>query len=101
PRARGERPGRGGTGRPPAPTPPPPANGQPPPADAPLPGAAPYSNGGGGYHGERGWFTADYLVGWFEGPGLPPLVTTAVPGTPQNIAGVLSAPSTSILFGNE
>ena len=76
-------------------------NGQPPTADAPLLGAAPYFNGGGVYHGERGWFTADYLVGWFEGTGVPPLVTTAAPGTPQNIAGILSAPSTSILFGND
>src|SRR5205823_2338495 len=32
-------------------------------------------------HGEPFWFSADYVLAWFEGSGLPPLVTTSPAGT--------------------
>jgi hypothetical protein len=36
-----------------------------------------------------------------KGDRLPPLITTSPPGTPINQAGVLGAPGTTVLFGNE
>lgn len=52
--------------------------------------------------GARGRFygSAEYLLWWFDGMYVPPLVTTSTAGTPQAQAGVLGEPNTSILFGN-
>jgi hypothetical protein len=47
------------------------------------------------------WGSAEFLMWWGKGTTLPPLVTTALPGTPAGDAGVLGFNSTSILFGNE
>jgi hypothetical protein len=49
---------------------------------------------------EQFWVTGEYLLGWIQGAGLPPLVTTSPAGTAQAAAGVLGSPSTSILFGD-
>lgn len=46
------------------------------------------------------WVNAEYLLWWAKGGPLPPLVTASPAGTPQNLAGVLGAPGTSIVFGN-
>jgi Putative beta barrel porin-7 (BBP7) len=48
--------------------------------------------------GPRFWATADGLIGWIQRTTLPPLVTTSLPGTSQNTAGVLGQSTTSILF---
>jgi hypothetical protein len=58
---------------------------------------------GGGPCGPPGrvWAEAEFLLWWQKGFGVPPLVTTSTPGTPQAQAGVLGAPSTTTLFGNE
>jgi hypothetical protein len=45
--------------------------------------------------------SAEALLWWGKGTGLPPLVTTALPGTLVTDAGVLGFNSTSILFGDE
>jgi hypothetical protein len=45
--------------------------------------------------------SAEALLWWGKGTGLPPLATTALPGTPATDAGVLGLNSTSILFGDE
>jgi Putative beta barrel porin-7 (BBP7) len=47
------------------------------------------------------WVRADYLGWWLTGSRLPPLVTTSPPGTPRDQAGVLGAPGTEVLFGDE
>src|SRR5688572_2201334 len=47
------------------------------------------------------WGSAEFLMWWGKGTDLPPLVTTALPGTPAGDAGNLGLDSTSILFGNE
>lgn len=46
------------------------------------------------------WTSADFLLGWGKGRGVPALVTTSPNGTAQAIAGELGQPTTSILFGN-
>ena len=46
------------------------------------------------------WTSADFLLGWGKGRGLPALVTTSPQGTAQANAGVLGLPTTTILFGN-
>jgi hypothetical protein len=48
--------------------------------------------------GSRFWFRGEYLLWWFKDGQMPPLVTTSPPGTPRDMAGVLGAPGTSILF---
>jgi hypothetical protein len=48
----------------------------------------------------RFWAEAEYLLWWMKGAALPPLVTTSPPGTPLSQAGVLGAPGTLILFGD-
>lgn len=48
---------------------------------------------------ERVWFRGEYLRWWTEGMEAPPLVTTSPAGTPQNEAGILGFPDTSVLFG--
>ena len=47
------------------------------------------------------WITGEYLNWSAKGDKLPPLVTTSPPGTPLAQAGVLGAPGTSVLFGDE
>jgi hypothetical protein len=46
----------------------------------------------------QSWVTAEYLVSWFQGSTLPPLVTTSPAGTPRGMAGAFG-PATSTLFG--
>jgi hypothetical protein len=46
------------------------------------------------------WVTADYLAWGFKGNHVPALVTTSPNGTPQNVAGILGEPTTSVLFGD-
>lgn len=43
----------------------------------------------------------EYLLWWGRGQNIPPLVTTSPAGTPQDEAGVLGFPDTTILFGGE
>jgi hypothetical protein len=43
----------------------------------------------------RVWASAEYLLWWFEGSRVPPLVTTSPPAS----NGVLGAPGTTVLFG--
>ncbi len=81
----------------------------PPPSLAPVPPPAPaapsdeWSLADWGLPAPQGqaWASADYLLGWFSGDRLPPLVTTSPAGTPRLQAGVLGFPTTSVLFGNE
>ena len=47
------------------------------------------------------WIGAEYLLWSAKGDKLPPLVTTSPPGTPLVQAGVLGAPGTTVLFGND
>src|SRR5262245_48917534 len=47
------------------------------------------------------WIRADYLGWWLTGSRLPLLVTSSPPGTPRSQAGVIGAPGTQVLFGNE
>ncbi|MBL9122455.1 MAG: BBP7 family outer membrane beta-barrel protein [Planctomycetaceae bacterium] len=44
-----------------------------------------------------GWANFDYLVWWGKGTNLPPLVTTS----PVSSQGILDAPGTQVLFGNQ
>jgi hypothetical protein len=44
----------------------------------------------------RIWASAEYLLWWFEGSRVPPLVTTS----PAASGGVLGAPGTTVLFGD-
>jgi hypothetical protein len=44
----------------------------------------------------RFWASAEYLLWWFEGARVPPLVTTSPPAA----NGVLGAPGTTVLFGD-
>jgi len=46
------------------------------------------------------WAEVDYLAWSVTGDKLPALVTTAPVGTPLGVAGVLGAPTTTVLFGN-
>ena len=45
------------------------------------------------------WGRADYLLWWTQAMDTPALATTSLAGTPQDQAGVLGDPNTSILFG--
>jgi hypothetical protein len=47
------------------------------------------------------WVAAEFLYWSSKGDRLPPLVTTSPPGTAQAQAGVLGAPGTSVLFGDD
>jgi hypothetical protein len=49
----------------------------------------------------RHFLSLDALGWWVKGDSLPALVTTSPIGTPQDVAGVLGEPSTSVLFGNQ
>lgn len=44
---------------------------------------------------------AEFVFWWVQGNYVPPLVTASPPGTPQASAGVLGAPGTTILFGDD
>ncbi len=44
----------------------------------------------------RIWASAEYLLWWFEGNRVPPLVTTSPPAS----AGIIGAPGTTVLFGS-
>jgi hypothetical protein len=46
------------------------------------------------------WIRGEYLHWWTDGLKVPPLVTSSPAGTPQNQAGILGQPSTSVLFGD-
>lgn len=48
----------------------------------------------------HGWVHAEYLAWHNEGMRIPALLTTSLPGTARENAGVLGAPGTSVLFGN-
>lgn len=47
------------------------------------------------------WIQGEYLLWATKGDRLPPLVTTSPPGTPLAQAGLLGAPGTTVLFGDE
>ncbi len=47
------------------------------------------------------WVHAEGLVWWLQGNRLPALVTTSPNGTLRGQAGVLGAPQTNVLFGDE
>jgi hypothetical protein len=47
------------------------------------------------------WVTGDYLFAFLRGMNLPVLVTTSQPGTARSVAGILSAPTTTTLYGGE
>jgi Putative beta barrel porin-7 (BBP7) len=79
-----------------------PSTASPEPGQAPVdpvstpPEAGPVPSAHNGY-----WIRADYLGWWLTGSQLPPLVTASPPGTPRAQAGVLGAPGTQVLFGDE
>src|SRR5215831_18765845 len=45
------------------------------------------------------WAEAEYLLWWMKGASLPPLITASPAGTPSTQAGVLGAPTTTVVFG--
>ncbi|MCI0380191.1 MAG: BBP7 family outer membrane beta-barrel protein [Gemmataceae bacterium] len=45
--------------------------------------------------------SVEYLLWWFRGQNLPPLVATAPATVPEDVRGTLGDPNTTILFGNE
>lgn len=47
----------------------------------------------------RFWVSAEYLLWRAKGQNIPPLITSAPPGTSRDTAGVLGAPTTSVLYG--
>jgi hypothetical protein len=47
------------------------------------------------------WANFEWLYWAASGQPLPPLATTAPPGTPQAVAGVLGNPTTGVLFGGQ
>lgn len=49
----------------------------------------------------RHYANLDALGWWVKGDSLPALVTSAPAGTPQDVAGVLGDPNTTVLFGNQ
>ncbi len=49
----------------------------------------------------RHYLNLDALGWWVKGDRLPPLVTSSPIGTPQDQAGVLGLPSTTVLFGDQ
>lgn len=85
-----------------------PEAGSPTPAPAPAPADAPAPlpripgscEGDCARPKEQLWVTAEYVLAWFHGDNLPPLVTTSPAGTPQAVAGVLGHSPTSVLFGD-
>ncbi len=51
--------------------------------------------------GPRHYLNLDALGFWVKHDSLPALVTTSPAGTPQDEAGVIGQPGTSVLFGNQ
>lgn len=49
----------------------------------------------------RFWIRSEYLIWWTDGMDTPALVTTSPAGTARQNAGVLGAPGTQVLFGDE
>ncbi len=49
----------------------------------------------------RLWVRAELLMMWTNGFDIPSLVTTSTPGTPASNLGVLGAPTTQSLFGQQ
>jgi hypothetical protein len=49
----------------------------------------------------RFWVAADYLLWTTKGVDVPPLVTTSLPGTPRELAGVLGVGTTTVLAGGD
>jgi hypothetical protein len=47
------------------------------------------------------WFNSEYLLWAIKDARLPALVTSSPAGTPRSMAGVLGAPGTTTLFGND
>jgi hypothetical protein len=47
------------------------------------------------------WVRTEFLSWWTQGMRLPPLVTSSTVGTPENIAGALGQPNTTLLFGDQ
>jgi hypothetical protein len=45
------------------------------------------------------WVSAEWLYWWTKGQNIPPLITSAPPGTARNVAGTLGGPGTQILAG--
>jgi hypothetical protein len=91
---------RGLSGEPPVPPPPPP-NGDAARAEFAAPPECPsqdWCDQPAG-HGGQAWVRAEALLWWMKGASLPPLFTTSPAGTPANLAGVLGAPGTTVLFG--
>jgi hypothetical protein len=50
---------------------------------------------------DRIWFRSEFLGWWTKGFAAPPLVTTSPAGTDVSQAGILGAPGTIVLLGNE
>jgi len=50
---------------------------------------------------DRLWFRSEFLLFWSKGADIPALATTSPPGTAQGQAGILGAPGTALLFGNQ
>ncbi|TWT65517.1 BBP7 family outer membrane beta-barrel protein [Crateriforma conspicua] len=59
----------------------------------------PMANDLTGRFSDRLWFSAEYLYWRPEGMHTPALATTSSTGTPQNEAGILGFPNTTVLFG--
>ncbi len=49
----------------------------------------------------RVWADAELLLWWTRGMNVPPLITSSPSGTPRDLAGVIGAPTTRILFGGD
>jgi hypothetical protein len=62
------------------------------------------SCGPGAYGACQGWTcwgSFEFLLWWRKSQDLPPLVTTSPEGTPADVAGVLGAPNTQVLYPTE
>ena len=57
--------------------------------------------GSGGLLQDRLWGRAEFLLFWGKGADMPAVATTSPPSTPQGQAGVLGAPGTTLLFGDQ
>jgi hypothetical protein len=47
------------------------------------------------------WFRGEYLLWWMKQSPIPALVSTSPLGTPRELAGVLGAPGTTVVFGGD
>lgn len=56
---------------------------------------------GSGWLRDRLWFRGEYLMWWNRNADLPPLATTNPVPTPRVDAGVLTTPSTAVLWGDD